>query len=224
MEPLWRSRWRLPMPPPRRANGRLRKVRTRRRSVWLPVMAADRCRPACNLRLRLRQAHRARQAQRAAEEGAAVGAATADFWRPNRKQRWLRPRTRPDAEAAGFRQSRRRLSAHSPTRCDSPVGSRYRGHAVDGRKCTQRCPDREGCGTGGVQLDDQPSEQRHLRQGNPRQGHGAVHRIAGGRRKGWADGGGVQLLRAPCDRRLLRNGRAGPRRATPVSISNSNCW
>jgi hypothetical protein len=72
-------------------------------------MAADPCLPTCSLLLRVRQsqrrqvrdrARRVPQAQRVAEEEAAVGVATVDFWRPgNPKLRRLRPPTLPVAEA-----------------------------------------------------------------------------------------------------------------------------
>ena len=143
-------------------------------------------------------------------KGRRSGAATADFWRPKRKLRRRHPPMRLDRRRRPrLRQSRGQLSAHPATRRDSSAGRRHRGLALDRRERTPRRPDRQGCRTGGLQRDDQPPDQRHLRQRNPGQGHGAVPRIHRGRRQGRAAGGRVQLLRAPGHRGLLRNRRQG---------------
>src|ERR1039457_3700187 len=81
---------------PRRANGRLRKVRTHRKSACRWETVAALCLPVCSLPLRPRLPLERR---RAGEEGA-VGVATADFYRPKRKLRRLHPPMLLVAEAA----------------------------------------------------------------------------------------------------------------------------
>src|ERR1035437_6945205 len=61
------------------------------------------------------------------------------------------------------RQSRRQLSAHPATWRDSSAGRWNRGLTLDRGERTPRRADRQGCRTGGLQRDDQPPEQRHLR-------------------------------------------------------------
>src|ERR1039457_5115371 len=72
---------------PRRANGRLRKVRTHRKSACRWETVAALCLPVCSLPLRPRLPLERR---RAGEEGA-VGVATAGFCRPKPKLRRLHP-------------------------------------------------------------------------------------------------------------------------------------
>src|ERR1035438_7073817 len=74
---------------PRRANGRLRKARTRRKSVCRWETVAGLGLPGCSLPLRPRLL---RVRRRAEEEGAvASGAATEVFCLPKRKLRLLHP-------------------------------------------------------------------------------------------------------------------------------------
>ena len=199
----------------RRASGRLKRVRTLRRSACARAMAAGRSPAGMQPQRRLRPAGR----------GAGSGPG-----------RWLRRNAgaatgghaarRPcPAGRGGFGGNiRRGLPAHQATRRDAPAGRGRRRLPLDRRR-TFAAPFETAKEPGLVAYNamiNLPNSIIYGRDGRG-QGYGAGRRLHRGGRQGRPSSGRVQLLRAPRSSRAITSRSAAPMRATPVSTTIWNC-